>query len=360
MMNKCSLALAQWDLAVNLSVLSDEREAMHAVAQALESGFEDSGCTVLLQQGTHAILETTGHYSRLTQAAALDVPFIHETGISIYLEPVMDGQGRMGKLVLVMKQADYMHAEPDTALRQIALVLAATLRRIESAKNLHTSIRDHDLLQREVRHRIRNSLQLIKRTVPFLVGMEAKISSQASRDLDSRLCALASIHELLGWTGSNVPVSAENYFLQLSESLGRITVNGLGTLIIHYDGDVDVELSSDRAATMGLIVNELVMNTVKHAKPMSVRMDLRVHLAGNLLILSYKESHEASLYEVGKESFPTARDAGGNGLSLIKELLIRGKGIRVQDTGDFLRFEAHFPLETRPFTKLSRPVPRLS
>jgi len=359
-MNKCSQALAQWELAVNLSVLNDEREAIHAVAQALATSFQESGCTVLLEQGTHTLLETQGHHSALTQAAALGVPFSLETGLYTYQEPVMDEHVRMGKLVLVMKQPEELHAGPDTTLRQIALVLAANLRRIESTKKLHTSIRDHDLLQREVRHRIRNSLQLIKRTVPYLVGMEAEYSSQASRDLDSRLCALASIHELLGWTGSNTPISAENYFLQLSESLGRVTVNGLGTLIIHYDGDVDVELSSDRAATMGLIVNELVMNTVKHAKPMSVRMDLRVHLSGNLLILSYEESHEAGFPEGGKVIPPAEREAGGNGLSLIKELLIRGKGIRVQDTGDFLRFEAHFPLEARPYTKSSGPRARLS
>lgn len=359
-MNKCSLALVQWDLAVNLSVLNDEREAMHAVAQTLASCFQESGCTVLLEQGTHTLLETQGHFSALTQAAALGVPFTLESGIYTYTEPVMDEHYRMGKLVLVMKQSEDMHPRPDTALRQIALVLAATLRRIESTRKLHTSIRDHDLLQREVRHRIRNSLQLIKRTVPFLVGLEADISSQAARDLDSRLCALASIHELLGWTGSNAPISAENYFLQLSESLGRITVNGLGTLIIHYDGEVDVELSSDRAATMGLIVNELVMNTVKHAKPMSVRMDLWVRLAGNLLILSYEESHDTPFTAGGVMISPDIREAGGNGLSLIKELLIRGKGIRVQDTGDFLRFEAHFPLEARPCGRLSDKDPRLN
>ena len=359
-MNKCSLALAQWDLAVHLSVLSDEREAMHAVAQALAASFQDSGCTVLLEQGTHTLLETQGHFSAQTQAAVLGVPFVLETGMHTYMEPVMDEQGRMGRLVLVMKQAVGTPSDPDTALRQIALVLAATLRRIESTKKLKTSLRDNDLLQREVRHRMRNSLQLIKRTVPFLVGIEAETSSQASRDLDSRLCALASIHELLGWTGSNALISAEHYFLQLSESLGRITVNGLGTLIIHYDGDEDVELSSDRAATMGLIVNELVMNTVKHAKPMSVRMDLRVHLAGNLLILSYEESHDASFVEGGMVISPTLREAGGNGLSLIKELLIRGKGIRVQDTGDFLRFEAHFPLEMSPYAKSSGPDHRWS
>jgi hypothetical protein len=52
---------------------------------------------------------------------------------------------------------------------------------------------------------------------------------------------------------------------------------------------------------------------------------------------------------------PAIREVGGNGLSLIKELLIRSKGIRVQDTGDFLRFEAHFPLETRPRARLSDP-----
>ena len=348
MMNQCSLALAQWDLAVNLSVLNDEREAMHAVAQALASSFHDSGCTVLLEQGTHTLLETRGHFSALTQAAALGVPFTLDTGIDTFIEPVMDEHDRMGKLVLVIKQVEGMHLKPDAALRQIALVLAATLRRIKSTKKLHTSLRDNDLLQREVRHRIRNSLQLIKRTVPFLAGGEMEISSQASRDLDSRLCALASIHELLGWTGSSAFVSAENYFLQLSESLGKIAVNGLGTLIIHYDGEVDVELSSDRAATMGLIVNELVMNTVKHARPMSVRMDLHVRIAGNLLILSYEERHDTPFAKDGMVTSPPLREAGGNGLSLIKELLIRGKGIRVQDTGDFLRFEAHFPLETRP------------
>lgn len=123
-----------------------------------------------------------------------------------------------------------------------------------------------DLLMREADHRISNSLQLVS---TFLALEERRLeegsAKQALADARRRVTIIAHLHRQLSVTPSAEYVALDAYFQALAEDLSRALVDGRRlTLLVNVDG---ITVSADIARGLGLIVNELVSNALKHAFP---------------------------------------------------------------------------------------------
>ena len=141
------------------------------------------------------------------------------------------------------------------------------------------------MLLKEANHRVKNSLQIVSSLLhlqlPHAGNAEA---AEALRNAAARVFAIAAVHERL-YTGDNVQVVALKAFLDdLCGQIGR----GLGC----PDGiqaEVEaVEVPTDMAVPLALIVNELVTNVVKHVGP-PCRVVIRKD-PGNALTLSVSDS----------------------------------------------------------------------
>lgn len=262
-----------------------------------------------------------------------------------------DDRGAFGRLAFIADAGPESVRLVGETVERAGEMLSAALSRIRAVRELEAAAKDRDLLVREIRHRTRNSLQLIKGSIGLFVGTLAGAPSHVLAELDERLGALVAVHDMLSWTESSASVSAENYFIQLAEALRRISPEGIGTLIAYYDAEEDVSLPVDRAATMGLIVHELVMNTAKHAAGRLLRMSVRVACADGFLLLRYEETAVSSPFDLWSERVPDvsaaapARAMGGRGLEIIKALIGRARGRRLDDGSDRTRFLAAFPLD---------------
>jgi two-component sensor histidine kinase len=138
--------------------------------------------------------------------------------------------------------------------------------------------RTKDLLLRELGHRTKNNLAMV--TSVLTLQARSKTDPGAKLALEkavSRVQAIASAH---------------SYFLPMHQ--GRVEMRSyLGTLCSHL-GDAlrdvrpialrvdiaDVHLSSEQAIPVGLIVNELVTNALKHAFPDERAGAITVSLSG--------------------------------------------------------------------------------
>lgn len=120
------------------------------------------------------------------------------------------------------------------------------------------------ILLQEIHHRVKNNLQVIVSLLRLqsnsLQTPEAKESFQ---DTINRIMSMSLIHQKLYETESFVKIDLEDYFSSL-----------IGTLVRTYSTDKDVEftISSEisgmqlnKLPSLGLIVNELVSNSLKHA-----------------------------------------------------------------------------------------------
>lgn len=162
----------------------------------------------------------------------------------------------------------------DTSIRQsqehirLRREKAATeLQLRESLDRLEKLAAQQALMLREVNHRVANSLQLIS----SLVELQArKIIDAEARDMlrraAERVDAVALVHRRL-YTSNDVEfVDMDQYLVGLIDELRR----AVATEDRRGDIQLDVEpirIETDKAVSIGLIVNELVTNALKYAYP---------------------------------------------------------------------------------------------
>ena len=129
--------------------------------------------------------------------------------------------------------------------------------------DLKEALNARDMLLREIHHRVKNNLQMIISIInleaanPCNDGLQKVFS-----DLVARIEAVSLIHEKLYKTGSNNLVHSADYLRDLVEHL--VTAVNSKDIQVVFELE-DVELEIDKIILLGLIINELVTNSIKYA-----------------------------------------------------------------------------------------------
>lgn len=129
---------------------------------------------------------------------------------------------------------------------------------------LEDSLKQNKLLLQELQHRVKNNLQFIISIVSLQV--EASASPQIKEALEvvlTRVGAVASVHDKLYLDSHNGGVLNQQFYI-------KNLLNNLRSILdIHY---VEIELDVDdfsldpsRSIAMGMVITELVTNSIKHA-----------------------------------------------------------------------------------------------
>jgi two-component sensor histidine kinase len=125
-----------------------------------------------------------------------------------------------------------------------------------------------DMMMREVNHRVSNSLQLANSMLRVqerrAVGEEAKLELKKAAD---RIVSISLIHTRLYKTGDMNAIKIGAYLRDLCFDL-TASGDGRGSAIaldIDVQAQENLSLPPDLVTKLGLIVNELVTNSFKHA-----------------------------------------------------------------------------------------------
>jgi two-component sensor histidine kinase len=148
--------------------------------------------------------------------------------------------------------------------------LQATLAEKEAA------LATNQTLLREVHHRVKNNLQMLCDLL-FLQaeGTASAEAESALQDAYGRIYAIARLHEQLYQTLQSGGVPLGTYLSRLVGGFASV----YPTIRVRLEiGDDRVGLDVDRAIHVGLIVNELVTNALKHAFPTSTAGEVTVRL----------------------------------------------------------------------------------
>jgi PAS domain S-box-containing protein len=161
--------------------------------------------------------------------------------------------------------------------------------RIKAEKDLQDSLHEKDILVREIHHRIKNNLQ----TISSLLDLQAESitdrkSLEAFRNSQSRIRSMALIHERLYKSEDLSKIEAPGYVNSLIQYLEN--TYGSPSWKIEINAAIDnIYLDLDTAIPCGLIINELVSNSIKHAFTENHRGSIHVTLRGddnkNLLLV---------------------------------------------------------------------------
>lgn len=134
-----------------------------------------------------------------------------------------------------------------------------------SEESLKNSLNEKDVLLKEVHHRVKNNMQVIS-SILSLQSAYVKDESILNilRESQNRIKSMAFIHERLYRTKDFSKIKFSEYFKRLAQNL--IDTYELSSNKIHLNSNIDeLYLNLDTAIPCGLIINELISNSLKYA-----------------------------------------------------------------------------------------------
>lgn len=155
-----------------------------------------------------------------------------------------------------------------------------------------SSLNEKDILLREIHHRVKNNLQVISSLLSLQSRqIEDKEIKQAINEGRSRVRSMALIHQNLYQKENLTGVSVEEYINKLTEELFD-TYNITENQIVLTKSIQDIELDVETMVPLGLIINELVSNSLKHAFPNNRNGLLHVSLSekNNKILLTIQDN----------------------------------------------------------------------
>jgi|SRR5579859_4071419 len=149
---------------------------------------------------------------------------------------------------------------------------------VQSEQALRQSLKEREVLLQEVHHRVKNNLQVISSLINMQVRvLEDGASREALVQCQRRVEAIALIHEKLYQSKDYARVPFSEYARGLAENVFRLS--GVSPQAVTLEFSVQpVALPVDKAIPCGLILNELITNSLKHAFPNGRKGMVRVSL----------------------------------------------------------------------------------
>ena len=137
--------------------------------------------------------------------------------------------------------------------------------RVKAEKKLLTVLDEKNTLLKELYHRTKNNMQVIIAMLNLRsYSIDNEIVSTAFNDMIGRIQSMSLVHEKL-YNSENLSVIKLNEYIEELMSL-LINTESIWDSKIKLELDLDsVLVDIDRAIPCGLILNELVANTYKHA-----------------------------------------------------------------------------------------------
>jgi two-component sensor histidine kinase len=137
-------------------------------------------------------------------------------------------------------------------------------RELERARDaLQAEVRQKEILLKEINHRVKNSLQIVS-SILRLQGSQVRNAeaNAALKTASARVHAIAAVHERL-YSGKDIRVVSLDAFLG---SLCNDIAGALGRADSVQVDLASVEVPTDMAIPLGLVVNELVTNSLKYGR----------------------------------------------------------------------------------------------
>jgi PAS domain S-box-containing protein len=145
---------------------------------------------------------------------------------------------------------------------------------------LKTSLREKEMLLKEIHHRVKNNLQVVSSLLSLQAQMIADPHLRAPfAESQARIQTIALIHEQLHRSGTLAQIDFAEYLRNLATMVVRSSQVGQGPLALEISAE-GVYLPLETAIPCGLLLHELLSNCVRHAFPAGQSGTIAISLCG--------------------------------------------------------------------------------
>ncbi|MDD2888043.1 MAG: 7TM diverse intracellular signaling domain-containing protein [Aliarcobacter sp.] len=203
----------------------------------------------------------------------------------------------MLSLILAFKinliQKEYQYKLEEEILKQTKNINEQN----ETLKNLLKEKEEH---LKEIFHRIKNNFQILIAMLSLEINKEdSNYTKNKLENIIIKLKSMSIVYDMLYNQNNNETINVKEFFTKLCFHLSLPSIH-IKSLID------DIYLNSKITKDLGLLVNELITNSIKHSNHKEIcEIYLNISQKENIIILEYKDNGENIKKTTNKEGYGT-------------------------------------------------------
>lgn len=245
---------------------------------------------------------------------------------------------RAGKEHFILSRGSPLYDERGEIISWVGIHLEITERR-RYENRLEASLREKEVIIKEVHHRVKNNMQVISGFLQLQSNyISDPVAIEKLNESQRRVKTMSLVHEKLYQSKSLEFINTADYIKSLvSDLMDSYSINASVDVNVNVD---NVSVNLDMAIPCGLIINELMTNSLKYAfrdRPAG-KISLDLHLGADhkfTLIIADDGAGLPSDYD--------ARSTATLGMQLVNVLVRQIGGEMKVTSGNGARFEIVFP-----------------
>ena len=267
---------------VMMLLLDEEKKRL--TLESITGGHADimpEGLSVALGEGMIGYAAKTGK-TQISGDVSKDPHYVRkadEITKSELTVPIKSGDKIIGVLDI---QSDKFNVFGETDVKAMEILSTQIATAIENARlyeeaqreiterkraeaQLNESLKEKEVLLKEIHHRVKNNMQIISSLLNLQAGrIKNKKMQEMFKVSQDRIKSMALIHEKLYHSKDLARIDFSDYIRSLTSNLFSIYRVGMEAINIKLDLD-EFYLDINTAIPLGLIVNELISNSLKYA-----------------------------------------------------------------------------------------------
>ena len=219
-------------------------------------------------------------------------------GIRRAMNVILRGDGTPFGVLEVDSRSEGEFGEHDIAFLQgAANILGMAIEQQQYQRKLQAALDRHQILLKEVNHRVKNSLQVVSSMLQLQAAAVGDPTlSDHLNEASTRVSAVGRAYERLAYNADYENIDLVPYLREVIDDLEA----PVAPCKIQFEAPEEIQFAADRAILVALIINELVLNAGKYAYANSAGGPIWVRLVRtekNLISVSVRD--EGTGFPVG-------------------------------------------------------------